>query len=137
MTVLDEVDRLYELAVTSPATLNDQAIQDWADGVAVGYGMDRQAAKYVRRCLNVSRKLASFWLAREPRGEDPPDWRSRVDLALGVRAWRPELELAQHLLEATSSQETYEHAARLFRVVNNEPFLDGMSYDVWLGTRQN
>ena len=66
MTVLDEVDQLYELAVTSPATFNDQMIQDWSEGVAGGYGIDRLGAKYVRRCVNVAKKLAAFWAARDP-----------------------------------------------------------------------
>lgn len=137
MSVVDEVDRLYEIAVTSPLSLNDQAIQDWSDGVAVGYELDRQGAKYVRRCLNSARKLASFWTDRGPRSEDPMDWHSRVDLALGVRAWRPQLELAQHVLEVAPSNEIYDAAARLFRLVNNESFLDDMTYEVWLTARQN
>jgi hypothetical protein len=137
MSVVDEVDRLYEIAVTSPQSLNDQAIQDWSDGVAAGYELDRQGAKYVRRCLNSARRLASFWVERESRNEDPVDWPSRVDLALGVRAWRPQLELAQHMLEVAPSYETYESASRLFRLVNNEPFLDDMTYEVWLTARQN
>lgn len=137
MSVVDEVDRLYEMAVTSPLSLNDQAIQDWSDGVSVGYELDRLGAKYVRRCLNSARKLASFWADRESRNEDPLDWHSRVDLALGVRAWRPQLELAQHVLDVSPSYETYDAAARLFRLVNSELFLDGMTYEVWLTARQS
>lgn len=137
MTVLDEVDRLYELAVTEPSSVNDQAILDWTEGVAAGSEIDRNNAKHVRRCVNVARKLAAFWSAREPARSDPSEWPSRVDLALGVRAWRPQLELARYLLELAPSVETYEKAAQLFRMVNNEPFLDGISYEVWLETRQN
>ena len=136
MTVLDDVDRLYELAVTSPASVNDRAISDWADDVAVAYEIDRLGAKYVRRCLNAARKLASFWSARTPSESDPSEWVSRVDQALGARAWRPQLELAQHLLELAPDDVTYEKAADLFRIVNNTPFLDGMSYEAWIETRQ-
>ena len=137
MSVVEEVDRLYEIAVTAPLSLNDQAIQDWSDGVSVGFELDRQGAKYVRRCLNSARKLASFWAERGSRNEDLMDWRSRVDLALGVRAWRPQLELAQHVLDVAPSYETYDATARLFRLVNNEPFLDDMTYELWLTGRQN
>ncbi len=134
MTVLDEVDQLYELAVSEPSCLNDQAVADWAEGVAVGYEMDRTGSKYVRRCLNVSRKLASFWTARGTVKDDPLDWRSRVDIALGIRAWRPQLDLAQHLLEISPTEGTYQRAAELFRLVNYEPFLDGMSFEEWYET---
>jgi hypothetical protein len=137
MTLLDEVDQLYEQSVTRPSSLNDQAIADWADSVATAYEVDRAGARYVRRCLNVSRKLAAFWSGRAPGSGDPDDWRSRVDLALGVRAWRPQLELAQHLLEDSPAQDTYLRAAGLFRLVNNQPFLDGMSFEKWYETRKS
>jgi hypothetical protein len=134
MTVLDEVDQLYELAVTSPISFNDQMIQDWSEGVAGGYEIDRLSAKYIRRCVNIAKKLAAFWSVRDSTQDDPAEWAPRVDLALGVRAWRPQLELAQHLLEATPDEVTYDKAAELFRIVNNEPFLDGMSYEAWSAT---
>jgi hypothetical protein len=134
MTVLDEIDQLYETAVTSPASVNDQMIQDWADGVAVSYQFDRLGAKYVRRCLNIARKLAVFWLGRTSAEDNPVEWHSRVDLALGVRAWRPQLDLARHLLVIAPDHAIYDKTGELFRIVNNEPFLDGMSYEVWLET---
>ncbi len=131
MTILDDVDQLYEMSVVDPRSLNDQAISDWADSVAIDYGVDRVGAKYVRRCLNVSRKLAAFWSARTPTASDPDDWRARVDLALGARAWRPQLELAQRLLENAPTEATYLRVAELFRLVNHEPFLDAMSFEAW------
>ena len=131
MTILDEVDQLYELAVTSPSSLNDQKIHDWSEGVTGGYEIDRIEAKLIRRCVNVARKLAVFWLARDGGRDDPVEWHSRVDLALGIRAWRPQLELAQHLLEKSLDDVTFNKAAQLFRIVNHEPFLDGMSYEAW------
>jgi len=134
VTILDEVDQLYELAVMSPALLNDQMIQDWSEGVAGGYEIDRLGAKYVRRCVNIASRLATFWAARQPAQDDPVSWPSRVDLALGIRAWRPQMELAQHLLETSPDEATYDRAAQLFRIVNNEPYLDGMSYEVWCET---
>ncbi len=137
MTILDAVDQLYEMSVADPTSLNDQAIVDWTDSVAIDHEVDRVGAKYVRRCLNASRKLAAFWTARTPTGSDPDDWRSRVDLALGARAWRPQLELAQHLLENAPTEATYLRVAELFRLVNNEPYFDAMSFEEWHETRQS
>jgi len=136
MTLLDEVDRLYEQSVIDPSSLTDQAITDWADSVAIDHEVDRVGAKYVRRCLNVSRKLAAFWSARTRTKGDPDDWRSRVDLALGVRAWRPQLDLAQHLLEDLPTEDTFLRVVGLFRLVHNEPFLDEMSFQEWFEARQ-
>ena len=132
MSLVDEVDNLYEQAVTSPESINEQMLTDWAEGIATGYEVDRQGAKFVRRCLNNARKLAAFWADHEANSDDPSDWPSRVDLALGIRAWRPQLDLARHLLEEAPSSEMYERAVGLFRIVNNEEFLDGMPYDEWL-----
>jgi hypothetical protein len=134
MTVLDDIDQLYDAAVTSPASLNDQMIQDWTEAVVGNYEIDRVGAKYVRRCVTAARKLASFWAAQDPAIEHSMEWSSRVDLALGVRAWRPQMELAQHLLIEDPDPATYERAAQLFRIVNNQPYLDGMTYEVWLET---
>ena len=134
MTVLDDIDQLYRVAVMSPASLSDQAIRDWTEDVVGGYEIDRLGAKYVRRCVTAARKLALFWADWDPANQSPQDWSSRVDLALGVRAWRPQMELAQHLLVDARDAATYEKAAELFRIVHNEPYLDGMTYDVWIET---
>ena len=135
MSVLDEIDNLYEQSVTSPESVNDQMLADWAEGVASGYELDREAAKYVRRSMRNARKLAAFWAERvslsDGTDDHPDGWSSRVDLTLGVKAWRPQLDLARHLLDVTPSNEIYERASVLFRLVNNEEFLDGMSYDEW------
>jgi hypothetical protein len=137
VTVLDDIDQLYETAVTSPTQLNDQMIQDWTEAVVSNYEIDRPGAKYVRRCVTAARKMSSFWAAWDPTAERPPEWPSRVDLALGVRAWRPQMELAQHLLIEEPDPVTYERAAQLFRVVNNQPYLDGMTYEAWLETSRS
>lgn len=136
MSLLDEVDDLYEMAVTQPHALNDQAVADWAESVAAGYPMDREGAKYVRRCISAARKLSSFWGDRDPGEIIPDEWRSRVDMALGARAWRPQLDLARRVLESVPSEDVYVRASELFRIVNGSPFLDGMSYDEWRETRQ-
>lgn len=137
MTLLGDIDQLYEVAVTDPTSLHDQAVSDWAESVASNHEIDRVAAKYVRRCLGMSRRLASFWAVRPDTAGDPDDWRSRVDIAFGIRAWRPQLDLAQHLLVGTATHDAYRHVVELFRLINGAPFLDGMSYDEWYETRQS
>lgn len=134
MTVLNDIDQLYEAAVRSPTSLNDQMIQDWTEGVVGNYEIDRLGVKYIRRCVTAAKKLSAFWAARDSAIESPLEWRSRVDLALGVRAWRPQMELAQHLLIKDPDPAIYEKAAQLFRIVNNQPYLDGMTYEVWIET---
>lgn len=137
MTLLNEIDLLYERTVMSPDSVTEQSFVDWMENVATGHQVDRVAAKYVRRCLQVARKLAAFWQGAPSASSAPPDWRARVDVAQGSRAWRPQLELAQHLLEKTPSEETFGYVVDLFRVVVNEPFLDGISYEEWLDARRN
>ncbi len=128
--LLDEVDRLYGGVVTEPEAWSDQRFVDWSEAVAAADGMDRATARHLRRILTTARKLRSFWAT----AEDRPDlgWRSRVDLALGPRAWRPVLDLASDLLEAEPSEELFERTAELFRVVNNQPYLDGIEYGQWV-----
>jgi hypothetical protein len=128
--LLGEVDRLYEDCVMTPARWHEQAFIDWADGVAAGNELDRVSARQVRRILVAARKLAAFWSDRDPVGA-PEDWRSRVDVALGSRAWRPELELARHLLDVDGTEEAFATVCRLFPLVHHEPFLDGIGYDEW------
>ncbi len=85
----------------------------------------------MRRCMRMAEKLRDFW----ERGEAAvaaDDWRTRVDVALGPRAWRPALELAQHGLDAVPSPELFDEVNGRFRVVNSEPWMDGIDYDTWL-----
>ena len=132
MSLVHEVDLLYERCVSEPDRCNDQFFVDWADGVASGHEVDRSTATSIRRCVRTGQRLAAFWRTADPAlGQD---WRSRVDLALGPRAWRPQLELAQHLLERDPSEENFAAVAALFPLVFNEPFLDGVTYDEWLET---
>lgn len=128
MSLLSEIDRLYEGCVTDPDRWHPQAIADWADAVSSG-DIDRRAARSIRRVIAVAGKLVAFWQASSA----PPsgDWRSRVDVAVGVKAWRPQLELAEYLLESHRDEETFDVVAALFPVVRNQPFLDGVTYAEW------
>ncbi len=135
MTILDDVDRLYEAAVTEPETVNPQMIADWSESIATSQYMDRQAAKYVRRCITAARKLTTFWAERDS-ASDVADWSTRVDLSLGERAWRPQLDLSLHLLDTAPEFDVFDKTTQLFRLVHHEPFLDGISYENWLESRQ-
>lgn len=128
--LLVEIDQLYELTVTEPQRCTEQFYVDWAEGAASGSDVDKVSARYLRRSLTMARKLAAFWTEKDP-SSGPNDWRSRVDMALGARAWRPQLELAEYLLTRDGSVESFEVVSMLFPVVNNQPFLDGISFEEW------
>ena len=131
--VLGEIDRLYEGCVVEPRRWPDQALADWSDAVVAGGDVDRTQARYIRRALNAARKLRAFWL--DDSRSQPDDWRSGVDLALGTRAWRPQLDLAEHILARSGSPSAFDKVVELFPVVMNEPYMDGISYEVWLDRR--
>jgi hypothetical protein len=58
-----------------------------------------------------------------------------VDLALGPKAWRPILGLAEIQLNNSRSEECFQDVARLFPLVNSEDFLDGIDFDEWIQTQ--
>lgn len=117
-----------------PAVWRDQAFADWGNAVASSNELDKISARAIRRCINAARKLQVFWSDRET-AHAPIGWRSRVDLALGARAWRPQLELAEHLLDQSASDDVFVVVADLFPLVRNQPFMDGVSYEEWLSQR--
>jgi len=127
--ILDDIDELYEGCVMVPGHWKSQAFADWSEAIAATNELDRQQTKYVRRAITAARKLRDFWLDR--KSVESEDWKSRVDIALGPRAWRPQLDLAEHLLRTSPSQESFERVASLFPLVMNEPYLDGITYDEW------
>lgn len=127
--LLDEVDRLYDSVVSDPESWIEQRFIDWSDSISAGGEIDRDIAKRLRRIITTARKLQTFWHGHVDR----PDlaWRSKVDLALGPKAWRPVLDLAMFLLEAEPTEDLFDRAADLFRMVNNQPYLDGIDYEKW------
>jgi hypothetical protein len=127
--LLDEVDGLYHSVVSDPESWIEQRFIDWSDSVSAGGEIDRDLAKHLRRILATARKLGRFWRDHADR----PDlaWRSKVDLAFGPRAWRPVMDLAMVLLESDPSEELFDRAGELFRIVNNQPYLDGIDYENW------
>jgi hypothetical protein len=132
-SLVGEVELLYETVVMDPAGWNDQMLVDWADGIAATTDLDRELSKHLRRIARVAEKLQRFWIGDPRCADQSPDWRSRVDLSLGVRAWRPLLDMAMYQLECRPSSEHFDDVASLFRVVHGTEWLDGMTFDDWLG----
>jgi hypothetical protein len=95
--------------------------------------IDRSAARSLRRAVRIATKLQRFWssqVADRYRAEE--SWEARVDLAVGIPAWRPALELAEQGLEAAPSPEGFEDVRRRFRIVNGTPWMEGLEYEAWL-----
>jgi hypothetical protein len=129
LSVLRAVDALYESVVTSPDSWGPQAFADWAEDLASG-GLTRDQARAVRRCVRAAQKMRDFW-ASGGGAVSADDWRTRVDVSLGARAWRPPLELAMTGLSDDPSEELFEEVAQRFRVVNSQPWMDGVDYAAW------
>jgi hypothetical protein len=133
LALLRAVDTLYESVVTDPEAWHEQAFADWAADVAAD-GLSREQARGVRRVLRIAHKLRDFWGGDEA-AVAAEDWRTRVDIALGPRAWRPTLEMAQAGLDAEPSAQLFAEVRNRFRVVNSERWMDGVDYQGWLDTR--
>jgi len=131
--LLDSVDELFRGVVTEPGEWNDQRFDDWASSLGESSALDKTSSKYVRRVMTSARKLRTFWLSQPGVRQD--DWRSRVDVALGNRAWRPVLDLSMYELHRDPSYELFERTSDLFRSVNHEPFLDGAGFEAYLETK--
>ena len=95
--LLGEVESLYTIAVMSPNALSERMISDWLDGVAATTQLDKHAAKLLRRLVRTAQKLSLFWRSDTRVADLDLDWRTRVDIAMGPRAWRPVLDLSQVL----------------------------------------
>ena len=132
-TLVGEIELLYETVVMRPVGWNDQMLVDWADGISATADLDRELSKHLRRIARVAEKLQRFWIEDPRRDDQTLDWRSRVDLSLGVRAWRPLLDMAMYELERRPSADDFDDVASLFRVVHGTEWLDGMSFDDWSG----
>ncbi len=129
--LISEVEGLYRGVVTEPGAWSSQAVSDWIEGTAASEEIDRTAAKYLRRIVKMAEKLRTFWSVDPRVSNDAIAWESRVDLAFGPRAWRPVLDLANHLFESQPTEKLFGTVGDLFRIVNNRPWLDGISYDQW------
>ncbi len=128
------VDDLYREVVFDPERWRDDAFADWMAGlVADGTPLDREAARAVRRAVRIAVKLQRFWSSEEAdRYRDESSWEARVDLAVGIPAWRPGLDLAEQELARRPSPEAFDDVRTRFRVVNGVPWMDDIDYDTWI-----
>jgi hypothetical protein len=123
------VEDLYLGVVTDPRKWSEQSFVDWSESVALDVAFDKELARYVRQAMRIAQKLQYFWRNADSRPD--LEWTSKVDLALGPRAWRPILDLARAQLRTDPSEESFEEVVRLFPLVNNESFMDGIEFNQW------
>ena len=132
-SLLLAVDLLYESVVMEPEGWDEVAFADWVMTIGETTGPDdREARRHVRRAVRAALKLWEFWIgdgAKRYRNES--DWRVRVDLALVPWAWRPTLELSRLSLDEDKNRESFALVRERFRLVHNQPWLDGVAYEEW------
>lgn len=134
--LVQRCDQLYESVVNEPVAWPDHRLSEWAQESFIDDPPDRQTRKQIRAVIRAAGKLRAFWSDDgAPRPDDHGDWRSRVDIALGARAWRPLLELAMHGLETNPSPELYEVVKDRFAVVTSQRWMEGIGYEEWLAER--
>ncbi len=136
LSVLRAIDDLYESVVATPDSWNEQSFADWAnEALTDASELPREATREVRRCLRAALKLQAFWATVEHTVSDHDDWRSKVDIALGARAWRPALDLAQTGLNDAPCEELFLEVKERFPVVNSQRWMDGVDFEDWLVNR--
>lgn len=131
--IVHQCDALYAGVCFEPAAWPDSALADWMEGIASGGAIDRELARELRRVVRAAQRLRDFWA--EPADNLPPDhgdFRTRVDIGAGVKAWRPVLAIAQLGLDAFPAPELFAEVKERFRVVAGEAWMEGVSYDQWL-----
>jgi len=127
------VDDLYRDVVMNSDRWGDEAYGEWmANLVIEPRSIDRRAARSLRRAVRMATKLQRFWSSPDAeRYRKEESWETRVDLAVGVPAWRPALELAEQELDAFPSPEGFADVRRRFRTVNGTTWMEGVEYDDW------
>lgn len=134
--LLAECEGLYSGVCFDPEAWPDSSLADWIEGFAQAGDVDKEVARELRRVLRAAQKLRTFWAT--PADERPPDYgdfRTRVDIAVGVKAWRPLLAIARHGLSQDPDPELFADVKERFRVVAGEPWMEGVDYEAWLATR--
>lgn len=129
---LRSIESLYESVVDDPGNWGEQAFADWANDTLVeAIELPKEAVREIRRSLRAAQKLQAFWVNQQSTVSDQGDWRSKVDIALGPRAWRPLLDLARIGLSTSPDEELYEQVKARFALVNTDRWMDGISYEEW------
>ena len=132
LAVLRSIEQLYESVVDDPACWNEQGFSDWAvDALESAGGLPREAHREIRRSLRAAQKMQVFWASDGSAVSSHDDWRTKVDIALGPRAWRPLLDLARVGLNTAPSEELFEEVKERFALVNSDRWMDGVSFEDW------
>ena len=127
---------LYESVVSEPGTWGEQAFTDWANETLTGaHELTKDAIKQIRRSLRAAQKLQQFWLDDRSSVSDHDDWRTRVDIALGAKAWRPLLDFARIGLEMSPDEELFNEVKELFAVVTQDRWMEGIGFEQWLANQ--
>lgn len=131
--LLAQCEELYASVCFDAESWSDSDLADWIDGLAASADMDKEIGRELRRIVRAAQKLRDFWLAPVPgRPPDHGDWRTRVDIGLGVKAWRPLLALARLGLSRDPDEELYEDVKDRFRVVTGDSWMEDVAFDEWL-----
>lgn len=132
LSTLRSIDSLYQSVVTDPENWGEQAFADWANDTLVEAAeLPREAIREVRRSLRSAQRLQTFWAGSASAVSDHDDWRSKVDIALGPKAWRPTLDLARIGLDDSPCEEIFDEVKERFAVVNSERWMEGITYEEW------
>jgi hypothetical protein len=132
LATIEAIEGLYRAVVEQPDAWGEQAFADWANERMASAGeLPNDAVREIRRSLRAAQKLQAFWTDRRSQVDDHGDWESKVDIALGPRAWRPLLDLARIGLEHAPSEEIFEQVRTRFSLVNSDRWMDGISYQEW------
>lgn len=127
------IDDLYRDVVMNPDRWGDEAYAEWLENVAIdAQSIDKVTARSLRRAVRIAGKLQKFWSSPDAaRYQSEPSWETRVDIAVGIPAWRPGLELAERDLEESSSQDGFDEVRRRFRIVNGTTWMEDVDYETW------
>lgn len=131
--LLAQCEELYAAVCFDAESWPDSALADWIDGVAASSFVDKEIGRELRRIVRAAQKLRDFWLT--PAAGRPPDhgdWRARVDIGTGVKAWRPLLALARLGLSREPDRVLYDDVKERFRVVTGERWMEDVSFDEWV-----
>ncbi|MDJ0953494.1 MAG: hypothetical protein QNJ81_07425 [Acidimicrobiia bacterium] len=132
LSTIRSIEGLYEAVVTDPEAWGEQAFADWAgDTLAEAGDLPKEAQREIRRSLRAAQKLQLFWATQQSTVADHDDWQSRVDIALGAKAWRPLLDLAQTGLSVAPDEELFEQVKAYFSLVNADRWMEGISFEEW------
>ena len=135
--VVAAMDALYERAAADPSAGGVEQLAVWLEEVlgALAPPVDKELARQVRRAARLAGRLARYWADPARAGQRPDDWRQAVDAALGSRGWEPSLEVARRGLEADPSPALFDEVRRRWPQVHFAPWLEGVGYEEWLGSR--